>query len=171
MRVLADEKGQITIEAILIMGFFVLVFFSITVPLAFRAVDAARDLSVAGDAKYAFNEIASAANSVVANGSKRTINVYIPGYNATSANDRRATVICTDAGGSNLIGKVILRNNEVRNFSTPLYGSGWSVRDATGANSIIDAVGRRHVITVTYKSITSNLTNSVLAGAAGVICP
>lgn len=164
----SNEKGQITIEAILIIGFFVFVFFSITVPLAFRSVDYARDLSVASDARYAFNEILGAASSVVANGSKRTINVYIPGYKANASSQTRVTVVCTD--GSTLYGKVILaKNNEIKSFSAPLYGSGWSLGDANGISSIIEDTGRRHTITVTWKSIGSNQANA--APAVNTTCP
>lgn len=165
----SNEKGQITIEAVLIIGFFVFVFFSITVPLAFRAVGAARDLSVASDARYAFNEILSAASSITANGSKRTINVYIPGYNAASASEKRVTVIC--ASGSTLYGKVILaKNNEIKSFSAPLYGSGWALGDANGSSNIIEDTGRRHTITITWKNIVSDQTNSAPVGV-NTTCP
>jgi len=164
-----NEQGQITIEAILIIGFFVLIFFSITVPLALRSADYARDLAVASDARYAFNEIASAANSVVVNGSKRTIEIYMPGYKTTSGSVERVTVIC--ASGSTLYGKVILGGgSEVKSFNATLYGSGWTVKDKNGISNIVEDRGRRHTITVMRGNITSNQVNSAPAGI-DTTCP
>lgn len=167
---LEKENAQITIEAILIIGFFILIFFSITVPMAFKVAHYSRDLSVASDARFAFNEILSAANSVVVNGSRRTISIYIPGYNASDINETRITVICNNSDGSKLVGFVFLaKNREIRNFSSSLYGSNWQVSDASGDNKIMEIAGRRHVITVEYKKITSNLTNPALPAFSSTI--
>ncbi len=148
----SGEKGQITVEAILIFGFFILIFIGVTVPMAFDARNAATDTTVVADAKFATVQIASAASTVIVNGSRRTLDVYVPGYSAGSINI--STKICNDATGSYLNTTVnILRSgvNEAHNISAKLYNNGWILN---GGNCITENTGKRYTVVIEYKNIT-----------------
>lgn len=154
------EKGQITVEAVLILGFFILIFFAVTVPMAFNAMNSATDATVLADAKFATEQIASAASAVVVNGSKRTIEVYVPGYNSSAI--RIGTRIC--ASGSYVNTTVAISRSgvtESHNISAKLYGSGWNMTSVSGTAYIAEDRGKRYTLVITYKSINSTTTNSL----------
>jgi uncharacterized protein (UPF0333 family) len=147
-----DEKGQITVEAVLILGFFILIFIGVTVPMAFDARNTATDTTIIADAKFATEQIAAAASTVIVNGSKRTIDVYVPGYSGGSNNI--STRICNDSTGSYLNTTVnILRTgvSEAHNISSKLYGGGWSFNSGS---CITENTGQRYTVVIEYKSIT-----------------
>jgi uncharacterized protein (UPF0333 family) len=160
---ISGEKGQITIEAILILGFFILIFFSVTVPMVFKSREAAIDTSVLADARFATEQIAGAANQIVVNGSKRTIEVYVPGYDTGSISI--GTRICTD--GSNLNTTVAIVHgtvSEEHKFSTKLYGGNWGLmNNVDGSLFIAEDSGKRYTIVLEYKSINSTTANSFAA--------
>ncbi len=173
-----DEKGQITIEAVIIFGMLILVLVGISWPMAFRAKAAADDLEMVSGARYAAEQIVSAANSISAPGGKRTIDVYIPGYrspgNATGGVPliHIGTRICTD--GDNMTTAVIIMRRESdgtiskqenHNFTRGLAGTGWSL-SAVGGNAIWEETGKRYSLTINWKNITTSTSNS----ASGVTC-
>lgn len=75
-----DNKGQMSVEYLLIVLVVILVLAIVTVPLISNSIDASNDVSHSSDAKVAATTIANAADTVYANGphSKRTVNLYIP---------------------------------------------------------------------------------------------
>ncbi len=162
----SDEKGQITVEAVLILGFFMLIFIGVTVPMAFNARYAAIDTSVLADAKFATEQIAGAAGTVIVNGSRRTIDVYIPGYKSGDINI--GTRICTDGSYINTTvaidrgssGMNQSRVIESHNISAKLYGTGWTLTNPDGGPHIAENSGKRYTIVIEYKSINSTTANS-----------
>ncbi len=161
-----EEKGQITLEAILILGFFILMFIAVSIPMTFNSRYAALDTAILTDAKFATEQIASAANTVIVNGSKKTIDVYIPGYKAGSLHS--GTRICTDGGYINTTvlivrydGSGAVKLAESYNFSKKLYGSGWSMSTTDGLGRILEDEGRRYTLKIEYKSVTSNTANTM----------
>ncbi|MFQ6137302.1 MAG: hypothetical protein ACE5PM_09010 [Candidatus Hydrothermarchaeales archaeon] len=72
-----DEKGQITLEAILIIGLFILIFVGISMPMAFRAYDSTTDTSSILEAQDNLDAVVGTIEMVVAGGpgSVRTITV------------------------------------------------------------------------------------------------
>jgi uncharacterized protein (UPF0333 family) len=147
---ISSEKGQITVEAVLIMGFFVLIFFGVTVPMAFNARDSALDTTIIGDAKFATEQIAGAANTIIINGSKRTIDVYVPGYSAGSINI--TTTMCSDGSHINTsVGITRSGSTETHNVSSKLYGGGWTLNSG---GCVVESAGERYTTVVEYKTIT-----------------
>jgi uncharacterized protein (UPF0333 family) len=166
---LKGEKGQITVEAVLILGFFILIFVGVTVPMVFNARDSAIDTTVLADAKFATEEIAAATNQVVVNGSKRTIEIYVPGNNGSST--KIGTRICTD--GLNINTTVgILRDGvgESHDISAKLYSSGWSLTSPS-TSYILETSGKRYTIEIEYKSIESTTSNSLNPGGFDCLTP
>ncbi|KUK00517.1 MAG: hypothetical protein AB7D17_02725 [Methanobacteriales archaeon] len=75
-----DEKGQVSVEYLMLIFVAILILGTITLPLVGKAIDASNDVSRASDAKIAVETIANAADVVYANGpgAKRTVSFYIP---------------------------------------------------------------------------------------------
>ncbi len=163
------ERGQITIEAILIFGMFIIVLVGISYPLAFRVKATADDVAIISDARYATEQIGTSADSVVTPDSKRTIKVYVPGFKSTGNTTTNrplihiATRICTN--GTDLITTILIarrepdggyRRLETHNLSRKLMGANWTL----GTNVIVEDIGKWYDIVVKWKNITSNTSNS-----------
>ncbi len=174
----SGDAGQITIEALLVFGMMILVLVSISWPMAFRAKAAADDLEMVSGARYAAEQIASAANSISAPGGKRTIDIYIPGYrspgNATGGRPlvHIGTRICTDGDNLNTTVIIMRRDSdgtetkrENHNFTRGLIGTGWSF-SAVGGDAIWEETGRRYSLMIYWKNITTSTSNS----ASDVTC-
>ncbi len=155
------SRGQITIEAILIFGLFILIFIGVSVPLAFKARDMASDTGIVADARYAAEEIASTANSIAVPGEKRTIRVYVPGFTskgvAQNGQPMAKTVTSISTNGTHLLvgisinryrqdGTVKLAENH--NLTRKLYGQGWTMA------SISESNGRWYSFTIYWRNIT-----------------
>lgn len=71
------NKAQITLEYIVVLGMFVLVFVGITLPMAFQSASASRDLDVVVEMKQNLDKIASAIEMAAAQGygSVRTVEI------------------------------------------------------------------------------------------------
>jgi len=71
------EKGQITVEAILILGVFILLFVGISMPTAFQVYDQSTDTSVILEMRTNIDVIVSAIKTVRAGGvgSVRTVKI------------------------------------------------------------------------------------------------
>lgn len=163
-------KAQITVEALIIIGAILLIILSVSVPLAMFSGRAARDVQHAGDARYAVEEIAAAANSVTNEYERRTLRLYIPGY--TSAGEdasgkpliEKTTRIATSQDGGALEvyltqlrrrsdGSVV--QNDTYNFTVDLYGTGWVLTAANGSVAdIVERYGAWYSFNITYKNIT-----------------
>jgi hypothetical protein len=174
-----EEKSQITIEAILIFGMFILVLVGISWPTALRIKTAADDVEVLASARFATEQIASAANTIVTPGGKRTIDVYVPGFrskgNATGGLPLISIVtrICTP-DGENLVTTVrIVRRksdgtigrNETHTFNISLYGNNWTF-SAPGSDAIVEDKGKRYSLALYWRNITSTTNNSL----QGIFC-
>jgi len=75
-----EEKGQASVEYLLLIVVILIILASVTIPLVSSSVNSTMDISRASDAKNAIQNIANAVDLVYANGpgAKRTVNVYIP---------------------------------------------------------------------------------------------
>ncbi|WP_455241033.1 class III signal peptide-containing protein [Methanothermobacter tenebrarum] len=75
-----DDRGQLSVEYLLLVFVIILILGGVTIPLVGRAIDASNDVSRASDAKVAVESIADAADVVYSNGpgAKRTVSFYIP---------------------------------------------------------------------------------------------
>lgn len=164
-----NEKGQITVEAIILIGIFFLILLSITVPMLFYSKGAAEDVTVVSDARYAVESITSAVNSVVTPGSKRTIEVYIPAarsagnvsgstpyINITTTMDTDGDVLIANVSIKRYRSDGTLRVDDVRTITRDLYGSGWVLFDnATQTEKgITEEIGKKYDIVITWKNIT-----------------
>lgn len=89
-----DNKGQMSVEYLLIVLVVILVLSLVTIPLISNSIDASNDVSHSSDAKVAASTIANAADTVYANGpgSKRTINFYIPEDTTIRINGRNVII-------------------------------------------------------------------------------
>jgi len=173
-----EERGQITIEAILIFGMFILILVGISYPLAFRVRADADDISLLSDARFAIEQIGAATDTITTPGSKRTIQVYIPGFKSpgnTSTNvpiTHIATRICIDGNNMNSTVLLIRRQSdgtvsrlETHTFTRSLYSSNWGITSSNIA-SIVEDRGRWHDITLTWQTINSTTGNSI----SGIDC-
>ena len=74
---MGKDKGQVTIEGILILGFFILIFVGITFPAALRVSSSSNDVAVIMEAQNNLNKISSAVEMVAAGqkGTVRTVTI------------------------------------------------------------------------------------------------
>jgi uncharacterized protein (UPF0333 family) len=74
---MGKDKGQVTIEGILILGFFILIFVGITFPAALRVAGSSNDIAVIMEAQNNLNKISSAVEMVAAGqkGTVRTVTI------------------------------------------------------------------------------------------------
>lgn len=107
-----DNKGQMSVEYLLIVLVVILVLSIVTIPLISNSIDASNDISHSSDAKVAASTIADAADTVYANGphSKRTVDFYIPS---------NTTYIKFE--GNKLIIPVILSNGTTQNVNATVH--------------------------------------------------
>lgn len=175
------EKGQVTIEMILIFGVFVMLIFAISVPTVFRGERYARDIQFMSDAKFATEQLATFASSVSNPHEKRNVEIYMPGYtSAGNASDNNPLIwmaMCTTTSGSvlNTTVAIVRRNSEgtvtmqeVYSFSKNLGAGNWKTYINTGSGYqegvIIEDSGRRYNITISWENITSNTVPSDTPG-------
>ncbi len=162
-------KAQITVEALIIIGAILLILLSVSVPSAMFAGRAARDVQHAGDARYAAEELAAAANSITNEYERRSLRLYIPGYTSVGKTAgglpliEKTTRITTSADGGTLEvyltqlrrrsdGSVV--QNDSYNFSVDLYGTGWVLTLPNGsATEIVERYGAWYSFNITYKNI------------------
>lgn len=155
------NRAQITIEAILIFGLFILIFIGVSVPLAFKARDMASDTGIVADARYAAEEIAAAANSISVPGEKRTIRVYIPGFTSAGKAPNgeplgKITTSISTNGTHLLVGVSIkryrsdgtLKQQETHNITRRLHGTGWTM------NPLSESNGRWYSFKIYWRNLT-----------------
>ena len=75
-----EEKGQASVEYLLLIVVILIILASVTIPLVSSSVNSTMDVSRSSDTKNAIESMANAVNLVYANGpgAKRTIDVYLP---------------------------------------------------------------------------------------------
>ncbi len=145
------ERGQVTIEAMLIVGMFMVLLVTVSYPLAWNSKTYAREVSIVGDARFVTDQIANAANSIVHPDEKRTIDVYVPAFNSP---DTSIPVSITTDG--NKLNATISIPGSAKTLSSELYGTGWAMfNGANGSEAgISETSGERYTITITWKNIT-----------------
>jgi hypothetical protein len=166
------QKGQVTIEALFIFGVFILLIVSISVPNIFKSINAARDVQVVGDARYAVEQLATAAGGITNPSEKRTLDLYLPGYiSAGNAVDGYPLIwmrTCIETDGDVLNTTVFIsrrseageiEQEEEYSFTKELPGSGWRiyVPGASGVEQkpVYEEGGKRYHFIVTWENITS----------------
>lgn len=155
------NRGQITVEAILIFGLLILLFIGVSVPLAFKAKNMANDAGAVSDARYAMEQLAATANSISTPGEKRTISVYLPGFTSKGREPGGKPLTSISSNWSTngthlLVGIAIkrykedgtLKQDESYSLTKKLYGQGWSMTTLT------ESTGRRYDFVVYWRSIT-----------------
>lgn len=174
------EKGQVTIEALLILGLFVLLVFAVSVPTVYRTQGDARDIKFVSDAKFATERLATFASSISNTYEKKNVKIYVPGYTSSgNASDDKPLIwmaTCTATSGRVLNTTVaILRRDsdgtvtmqETYNFSRSLGTGNWKTYVNTGSGYqegvIVEDSGRRYDITISWENITSNTVPSSTA--------
>jgi hypothetical protein len=171
------QGGQITIEALLIFGAFLLILTSITIPSVFKVQKDAKDVQFVADARYATEQLAALANSINSPYGKAEARIYIPGYTSVG-NDTGGrplihvgTRICSP-DGSNLVTTVLIvrrsggsTTSNYYNFTVPLNGGSWTV-EGPGGEPILEDIGRWRNFTISWKNITSTTSNSL----TGITC-
>lgn len=146
-----EERGQITIEALLIVGMFMVLIFTVSYPIVFRTKRSARDVSLIGDARFVTDQITNAANSIIHPDERRKIDVYVPGYDSVDID----IPVNMGTDGDKLITTVALpAGNET--LTADLYGTGWKLyTGTTGAElNLTEDSGGRYNITIRWKNIT-----------------
>jgi uncharacterized protein (UPF0333 family) len=138
-------KGQITIEALFVLGVFILLITSISIPNVFRTVEAARDVRIVSDARYAAEQIATVVNSIGEN-EKRTFDVYIPGYSSESVT--METCISVDGNLNTTVKINKSGKTESYSFLKTLQGDWESVN-----GTICEDKGKRYVIEISWGKI------------------
>jgi hypothetical protein len=165
-----SERAQITVEALIIVGAILLIILSVSVPMTMYSGRAARDVQHAGDARYAAEQIAAAANSITNEYERRSIKVYIPGYTSAGTTlggeplqERLTRIGTTGDGGALQVWLSQVRrysngsvaSNRSYNFTVDLYGTGWRLAHYNGTEtSIVERSGAWYTFNITYKNIT-----------------
>lgn len=74
---MGEDRGQLTIEGILLMGFFILIFVGITFPAALRVSSSSEDIALILEAQSNLDRISSAVEAVAAGqkGTVRTVTI------------------------------------------------------------------------------------------------
>ncbi|RLF57067.1 MAG: hypothetical protein DRN25_07110 [Thermoplasmata archaeon] len=141
-------RGQITIEAILIFGIFLLIIFSVSMPLAMKAKRQSLEVSTVADARYAAEQIVSLANSITFPGDKRTAEVYIPGDKGRGINTSMNIV-----GGKYLITTVYFEEDSPAVINLSLDGNNWMLW-SDGNIGVFEDEGHRYRVEVSWGNIT-----------------
>lgn len=160
-----DERGQMTIEFIILIGLFVLILVGTSVPLAFRTTDNAVDVSLVADARYVTEELGMAADGI-SPGGRKNLTVYIPGYRSQGSVGGKqlinvTTVLGTD--GDNLTMRVnitryrsdgTLDRRDSYNFSRGLPGKGWTIYNGGTLGNVTEGSGRSYRVLVSWRNMS-----------------
>ena len=171
------ERGQVTIEMIFIIGVFMLLLFSVSIPSVMKSERYAREVQFTSDVKFANERLATAASVISNPYEKRSIEIYMPGYvSVVNSSDNKPLMwmgMCTEASGSVLTttvamvrrqtdGTVILQ--ETHSFTRDLGAGSWKIYINTGSGyqegALVESTGRRYDFTLSWENITSNTVSS-----------
>gem|GEM_PF-6273737 len=165
-----NQKAEVTIEALFIMGVFILILVTVSISNIFEAVDTTRDVRVVSDAKYVAEQIATYASSITNPYEKKILRIYIPGYSSsgtTPAGDPLIWIrscISTDGDVLNTTVQTIRYSNEgiitkqeEYSFTKDLPGTGWAiyVPNSTAPKPIFEDEGYTYTLVISWKNITS----------------
>lgn len=158
------EMGQMTIEFVILVGLFILILVSTSVPLAFWTTDDAMDVSLVADARYVTEELGTAAEGI-GPGGQRNLTVYIPGYRSQGTVGGNPFInVTTTMGtdGDSLTTRVditryhsdgTLKRSESYNFTRGLPGKGWKVYSGTTLGNVTEGSGRSYRVLVGWRNI------------------
>lgn len=165
-----NNRGQVTIEAMLIFGILLAIVLGISVPIIFGSSHLSKDVSFSSDARYSMERVASTANGLTNENERRTLDVYVPGQTSPGSTNggnplvEKSITITTDSTGSNLVASInmvrryendSIRSNETHPFTIELNGKGWKVYDTNGMeNPVVESLGERYRVLVSWKNLT-----------------
>jgi uncharacterized protein (UPF0333 family) len=134
----SDENAQVTIEGVLILGFFILVFVGITFPAALRVSSSSNDVAAITEAQNNLNKISSAVEMVAAGqkGTVRTVTIV-----SNIANWEVNTNAPTD--GTNPTSKRPVLNYEISIWDSDddIPAQLYRIRSGWGAVTVLDISG------------------------------
>lgn len=174
------DRGQITIEMILIFGLFILLIFTVSFPTALLGDKNSREVQIASDAKFASDRLATFAASISNPSEKRNVEIYIPGFTSAgnASNDKPIiwSAVCITSDGSflNTSIAIIMRTKdgtitkqETYSFSKNLGRGNWKTYVNTGSGYsegvIVEDRGSRYNISISWENITSNTVPKYLS--------
>ena len=173
------ERGQVTVEMILIFGLFMMLLIGISVPSVLKSERYARDVQFVSDAKFASERLATIAGAISNPYEKKNVEIYVPGYtSAVNSTDNKPLMwmgSCTSASGSVLnttIGMVRRESDgtvtlqETHSFTRDIGGGNWKIYVNTGSGyqerALIESSGKRYNFTISWENITSNTVPSYM---------
>lgn len=134
----SDENAQVTIEGVLILGFFILIFVGVTFPAGIRMASSSNNVAVIMEAQNNLDKISSAVGMVAAGqkGTVRTVTIV-----SNIANWEINTNAPTD--GTNPTSKRPVLNYEISiwNSSGDVPGQLKRIRSGWGAVTVLDIPG------------------------------
>ena len=133
------DKGQVTIEGVLILGFFILIFVGVTFPAGVRMVSSSNDIAAITEARSNLDRISSAVELVAAGqgGTVRTVTIV-----SNLDNWEINTNAPTD--GTNPTSKRPVLNYEISIWETrAVPGQLKRIRSGWGAVTVLDIHGVR----------------------------
>ncbi|MBU2559535.1 hypothetical protein KKA03_01415 [archaeon] len=171
------ERGQVTVEMILIFGLFMMILIGVSVPSVLKSERYARDVQFASDARFASERLVTYAGSISNPHEKKTVEIYMPGYTSSAnSTDNKPLMwmgMCTSISGSVLnttLGMVRRTSDgtvtlqETHNFVRDLGSGNWSIYVNTTSGFqkgvLIESIGKRYNITIQWENITSNTVPS-----------
>jgi hypothetical protein len=181
------ERGQVTIEMIFIMGVFMLLLFSVSIPSVLEGGRYSKEVQFTSDAKFANERLATALGMLSNPYEKRSIEIYMPGHDSPfNSSDNKPVVwmgMCTEASGSVLNttvamvrrqadGTVIMQ--ETYSFTRDLGAGNWKIYINTSSGYqegvLVESAGRMYNFTLSWENITSNTVPSyVLANCSNIL--
>ena len=171
------ERGQVTIEIILIFGMFLLLIFAVSIPTVLQSGRDADDVQYVSDVKFATERLATFAASVSHPDEKKNVEIYMPGSYVGNFSDPStpATLraMCIDADGRSLdaIAAIIRQGSEGfivqeddYEFSKNLGAGDWKIYVNTGSGyqegALYEYGGKRYNLIISWENITSNTVPS-----------
>ena len=127
------QRGQLSVEYLLLILVFLLILGSVTIPLIGSSIDAANDVSNTAAAKSIVDDIGNAVNIVYANGpgARRTLNVFVPTDMTLASNNQENILTMTlqlsdeedKLVSSNIDSNVVVRTTNLnrRNYEAVIY--------------------------------------------------
>lgn len=171
------ERGQVTVEMILIFGLFMVILLGVSVPSVLKGERYARDVQFVSDAKFASERLATIAGAISNPYEKKTVEIYMPGYTSTGNSTDNKPLMwmgsCTSASGSVLnttVGMVRRKSDgtvtlqDTYSFTRNIGAGNWKIYVNTGSGYqegvLIESGGRRYNLTISWENITSNTVPS-----------
>lgn len=174
------ERGQVTIEMMLIFGMFILLVVAVSLPTVFEGARHAGDVQFVSDTKFGTERLAAIASSITNPYERKNVEIYIPGY-LTDANSApplvfKGTCIETDGRYLNTSTIIMRWDDECRDtgeedymFSKNLGVGNWKIYVKNGSiyqeGALIETTGRWYNLTISWENITSDTVPSYIVGS------